>query len=76
MRWFERHVPPDGVYVRPASMDYPGLSIAGPKSRELLQLVRKIVEEPRHAGNETLKSVIRQAEALFRDEEHQVAAVK
>jgi dimethylglycine dehydrogenase len=37
MRWFERHVPKDGVTIRAASMDYPGLSIAGPKSRALLQ---------------------------------------
>jgi dimethylglycine dehydrogenase len=37
MRWFERFLPPDGVTVRAASMDYPGLSIAGPKSRALLQ---------------------------------------
>ena len=36
-RWFERHAPKDGVTIRAASMDYPGLSIAGPKSRALLQ---------------------------------------
>ena len=41
LRWFERHLPKDGVWVRGASMDYPGLSIAGPRARELLQkLVR------------------------------------
>jgi dimethylglycine dehydrogenase len=37
LRWFERHLPADGVVCRAASMDYPGLSIAGPKSRQLLQ---------------------------------------
>jgi dimethylglycine dehydrogenase len=37
LRWFERHLPADGVVCRAASMDYPGLSIAGPKARELLQ---------------------------------------
>ncbi|MGO9995592.1 MAG: GcvT family protein [Steroidobacteraceae bacterium] len=41
MRWFERHLPPTGVMVRPCAMEYVGLSIAGPKSRALLQgLVR------------------------------------
>jgi dimethylglycine dehydrogenase len=41
LRWFERHLPEDGVTCRGASMDYPGLSIAGPKARDLLQrLVR------------------------------------
>jgi dimethylglycine dehydrogenase len=41
LRWFERHLPKDGVRATGASMDYPGLSIAGPRSRELLQkLVR------------------------------------
>jgi dimethylglycine dehydrogenase len=37
VRWFERHAPKDGITIRAASMDYPGLSIAGPKSRALLQ---------------------------------------
>ena len=37
MRWFERHLPPTGVTLRPCAMDLVGLSIAGPKSRELLQ---------------------------------------
>ena len=37
LRWFEQHMPSDGVIARGASMDYPGLSIAGPKARELLQ---------------------------------------
>ena len=39
LRWFERHLPKDGVTCRAASMDYPGLSIAGPKARELLASV-------------------------------------
>ena len=37
MRWFERHMPPIGVTIRPCAMQYVGLSVAGPKSRELLQ---------------------------------------
>ena len=37
LRWFERHAPASGVSCRAASMDYPGLSIAGPKARDLLQ---------------------------------------
>jgi dimethylglycine dehydrogenase len=41
MRWFERHAPPAGVSVRPCAMQYTGLSLAGPRSRALLQsLVR------------------------------------
>jgi dimethylglycine dehydrogenase len=41
MRWFERHMPPAGVSVRPCAMEYVGLAIAGPYSRQLLQsLVR------------------------------------
>jgi dimethylglycine dehydrogenase len=41
VRWFERQLPDDGVTCRGASMEYPGLSIAGPKARDLLQkLVR------------------------------------
>jgi dimethylglycine dehydrogenase len=41
-RWFERHAPPPGVRVRPCAMEYVGLSVAGPKSRALLQtLVRE-----------------------------------
>jgi dimethylglycine dehydrogenase len=40
LRWFETHAIP-GVTFRGASMDYPGLSIAGPRARELMQkLVR------------------------------------
>ena len=37
MRWFERYLPASGVSCRAASMDYPGLSIAGPNARDLLQ---------------------------------------
>jgi dimethylglycine dehydrogenase len=38
MRWFEQHLPKDGsVRVTPYGMKLIGLSIAGPKSRELLQ---------------------------------------
>jgi dimethylglycine dehydrogenase len=41
LRWFERHLPPTGVSVRPCAMEYTGLSVAGPKARALLQgLVR------------------------------------
>ena len=36
-RWFERHAPPPGVTVRPCAMEYVGLSLAGPRSRSLLQ---------------------------------------
>src|SRR6185437_14537883 len=40
LRWFEKHATP-GVSCRGASMDYPGLSVAGPRARELMQkLVR------------------------------------
>jgi dimethylglycine dehydrogenase len=39
LRWFERHLPPAGVNVRPCAMEYVGLSVAGPKSRTLLQSV-------------------------------------
>lgn len=42
LRWFERHAPAAGVQVRPCAMQYVGLSIAGPRSRTLLQeLVRQ-----------------------------------
>jgi dimethylglycine dehydrogenase len=37
LRWFEPRLPASGVAVRDASMDYPGLSIAGPNARALLQ---------------------------------------
>src|SRR5262249_38652633 len=40
LRWFEKHAIP-GVSFRGASMDYPGLSVAGPQARTLMQkLVR------------------------------------
>jgi dimethylglycine dehydrogenase len=42
LRWFERHMPESGVTCRGASMDYPGLSIAGPKARDLLQSLAHI----------------------------------
>jgi dimethylglycine dehydrogenase len=42
VRWFERHLPPAGVSLRPCAMEYVGLSVAGPNSRALLQsLVRE-----------------------------------
>jgi dimethylglycine dehydrogenase len=42
VRWFERHLPPSGVSLRPCAMEYVGLSVAGPKARALLQsLVRE-----------------------------------
>jgi dimethylglycine dehydrogenase len=47
LRWFERHLPPSGVSVRPCAMEYVGLSVAGPRSRELLQgLVRDDLSTP------------------------------
>jgi dimethylglycine dehydrogenase len=37
LRWFERHLPDDGsVSIRPLGMSLVGLSIAGPKAREVL----------------------------------------
>ena len=37
MRWFERHLPGDkSVAIRPLGMDLVGLSIAGPKARDVL----------------------------------------
>jgi dimethylglycine dehydrogenase len=46
-RWFERHAPPAGVSVRPCAMQYTGLSVAGPRSRALLQsLVREDLSTP------------------------------
>ncbi len=36
-RWFERHAPSSGVSIRPCAMEYTGFSVAGPKSRALLQ---------------------------------------
>jgi dimethylglycine dehydrogenase len=37
LRWFERTLPGSGVSIRPCAMEYVGLSVAGPRSRELLQ---------------------------------------
>jgi dimethylglycine dehydrogenase len=37
LRWFERHMPASGVSVRACATEYVGLSVAGPRSRELLQ---------------------------------------
>jgi dimethylglycine dehydrogenase len=43
MRWFERHLPEDGsVSIRPLGMELVGLSIAGPKARDVLA---KLTEE-------------------------------
>jgi len=39
LRWFERTLPPAGVTVRACAMEYVGLSVAGPNSRELLQSI-------------------------------------
>ncbi len=42
MRWFERHLPPSGVTIRPCAMEYVGLTVAGPNARALMQsLVRE-----------------------------------
>jgi dimethylglycine dehydrogenase len=47
LRWFERHLPPTGVSVRPCAVEYVGLSVAGPHSRALLQsLVRSDLATP------------------------------
>ena len=37
MRWFQAHLPDNGVDIRPLGLGLVGLQIAGPKSRELLQ---------------------------------------
>ncbi len=39
MRWFEAHLPPTGVAIRPLRTELLGLGIAGPKSRALLARV-------------------------------------
>ena len=36
MRWFESHLPPDGVSVRNVSLDRIGFQIAGPRARDVL----------------------------------------
>jgi dimethylglycine dehydrogenase len=48
LRWFERHMPPTGVSLRPCAMEYVGLAVAGPNSRALLQsLVRDDLATPK-----------------------------
>lgn len=37
MRWWEQNLPDRGVSIRPYGADLVGMSVAGPKSRELLQ---------------------------------------
>jgi dimethylglycine dehydrogenase len=37
LRWFEAHLPASGVAIRSLRTEYVGLSLAGPKSRELMQ---------------------------------------
>jgi dimethylglycine dehydrogenase len=39
MRWFDAHLPPTGVAIRPLRTELLGLGIAGPKSRALLARV-------------------------------------
>ena len=47
LRWFERHTPPGGRLRAALRMEYVGLSVAGPHSRELLQsLVATICRPP------------------------------
>ncbi|MCC2663975.1 MAG: glycine cleavage system protein, partial [Geminicoccaceae bacterium] len=36
LRWFEHHLPPSGVSVRPIATERPGFALAGPRSREVL----------------------------------------
>ncbi len=36
MRWFQQHLPPSGVTIKPFGTDLVGLTIAGPKSRDVL----------------------------------------
>ncbi len=37
MRWFESHLPPTGVVLKARGLSLTGLSVAGPKSRAILQ---------------------------------------
>ncbi len=39
MRWFEAHLPENGVTLKSVGLDLCGLSVAGPKSRDVLQKV-------------------------------------
>ena len=48
MRWFGQHLPDEGVTLRSMRSDLVGLSIAGPKSRELLS--RVTTEDVSHAA--------------------------
>jgi dimethylglycine dehydrogenase len=41
MRWWERHLPETGVTIRAFGADLVGLSVAGPRSREVLQTLVK-----------------------------------
>jgi dimethylglycine dehydrogenase len=41
MRWFQTHLPESGVAIRALGLDLVGLSVAGPKSRELLSRVTR-----------------------------------
>ncbi len=41
MRWFEQHLPDNGVTIRNVSLDRIGFQIAGPNSRELLSRVTR-----------------------------------
>jgi dimethylglycine dehydrogenase len=41
MRWWERHMPERGVAIRAFGAELVGLSVAGPKSREVLQKLVK-----------------------------------
>jgi dimethylglycine dehydrogenase len=41
LRWFESHLPASGVELRSLSAEITGLSVAGPKSRELLARLSK-----------------------------------
>ena len=41
MRWWERHMPEKGVVIRAFGAELVGLSVAGPKSREVLQKLVK-----------------------------------
>ncbi len=43
LRWFESHLPANGVSVRSMTAELTGLSVAGPKSRELLTRLTKEV---------------------------------
>ena len=50
MRWFEAHLPPNGVSVRNVSLDRIGFQIAGPRAREVLAAAT-----PADVSNEALR---------------------